>query len=322
MTDLLTRPGRLQALATFLAVSLAALAPAAASAACVTSAPGGQGYADNPSDSEAGLAPEISQTNVATDGNCGLTVSFTITNQPAMGQNDFLAWFIDSDGNAGTGSQSGFRGADHSVGRLDSGFTGLSRYNPGTGQFEFVRQVSPSGPFGAFFSLNDIAAVNGAVGTVAGGASWEGTYDTYYDWAPEPGQAPYPFTWAFSDSAPPPPPPPPAPPAPPAPAPQSPAAPSDLADDGCRVPSLRGMTIARAANRLGARGCSLGRVRRVRSTPRNRGRVISSSPRAGTRRPRGTRVNLVVGKGPRRARRASSLEAERLERELNALTER
>jgi PASTA domain/Divergent InlB B-repeat domain len=78
--------------------------------------------------------------------------------------------------------------------------------------------------------------------------------------------------------APPPPPPPPPPPA--------------LRQ--CRVPRVIGLRLAKARTRIRRAHCSVGRVRRARS--RRVGRVISQSPRAGARRPRGTRVKLVVGR--------------------------
>ena len=75
-------------------------------------------------------------------------------------------------------------------------------------------------------------------------------------------------------AAPPPPPPPPAP--------------------QCRVPRVIGLRLATAQTRIRRANCRVGRVRSVRS--RRVGRVLSQSPRAGLRRPRGTRVNLVVGR--------------------------
>ena len=62
----------------------------------------------------------------------------------------------------------------------------------------------------------------------------------------------------------------------------------------CRVPRVIGMTLGRARTRIRARHCRVGRVRRARS--RRVGRVLSQSPRAGVRRARGARVNLVVGR--------------------------
>jgi PASTA domain len=62
----------------------------------------------------------------------------------------------------------------------------------------------------------------------------------------------------------------------------------------CRVPRVVGLTLARAKTRIRRANCRVGRVRRVR---RGRpGRVLSQSPRAGTIKPRGFAVRLVVGR--------------------------
>jgi hypothetical protein len=64
----------------------------------------------------------------------------------------------------------------------------------------------------------------------------------------------------------------------------------------CVVPRLAGKTLRAARTALARARCGLGRVRRVRTRRARVGRVVSQSPRAGTRRPRGTKVNLVVGR--------------------------
>ena len=87
-------------------------------------------------------------------------------------------------------------------------------------------------------------------------------------------------------TGPPPPPPPPAPPAAPPPPPPPHVRP-------CMVPRVIGLRLARARARIRRASCSVGRIRRVRS--RRVARVIRQSPRAGSRRPRGAPVNLVVG---------------------------
>jgi hypothetical protein len=64
----------------------------------------------------------------------------------------------------------------------------------------------------------------------------------------------------------------------------------------CRVPKLRGITLRRAKRILRIAHCRLGSVTRKRAKPRLAGRVLSSRPRAGARRPAGTKVRLVIGK--------------------------
>jgi Glucodextranase, domain B/PASTA domain len=65
----------------------------------------------------------------------------------------------------------------------------------------------------------------------------------------------------------------------------------------CHVPRLKGASLAGATRRLAQAGCGVGRVRRIASRTVRRGRVISSSPKAGSRHPHGWRVALVVSGG-------------------------
>jgi hypothetical protein len=98
---------------------------------------------------------------------------------------------------------------------------------------------------------------------------------------------------------PPPPPPPPLPPPPPPPepppaAPPPPPLPPPVVK--CRVPGVVGQSLATASRMIRRAGCSVGRVRRVRSK-RRRGRVVAQSPRVGRIVPRRTRVTLRVSRG-------------------------
>jgi hypothetical protein len=65
----------------------------------------------------------------------------------------------------------------------------------------------------------------------------------------------------------------------------------------CRVPRVIGMSLGPARRAIRARHCAVGRIRYTRSA-RPRGKVASQSPRAGRRLARGTRVNLIVSRGP------------------------
>jgi len=71
----------------------------------------------------------------------------------------------------------------------------------------------------------------------------------------------------------------------------------------CVVPRLTGRTLARARALLATSGCAPGKVVRVHSKRISRGRVVSTSPRAGTRRLHGTIVRITLSDGARRARR-------------------
>jgi hypothetical protein len=62
----------------------------------------------------------------------------------------------------------------------------------------------------------------------------------------------------------------------------------------CSVPRVVGLRLPGAKTRIRHGHCRVGRVRHARS--RRVGRVLGQNPRAGARRPQGTRVNLLVGR--------------------------
>jgi hypothetical protein len=111
-------------------------------------------------------------------------------------------------------------------------------------------------------------------------------------------------------SPPPPEPPPPAPPPPPLPPPPPPppAPPPPIEPQPvprvlrCVVPRLRGKTLAGARGALAHANCRLGTVTRSYSATVRTGRVFRQRPIAGTRMPRGARVNVVVSRGSRKRR--------------------
>ena len=102
------------------------------------------------------------------------------------------------------------------------------------------------------------------------------------------------FDESLTPPPPPPAPPPPPPPAPPPPPPAPPPPPPAPPPARCHVPRVIGLRLGRAKNRIRTAHCSVGRVRRARST--HVGRVIRQSPGPGTRLQLGGRVNLVVGR--------------------------
>jgi hypothetical protein len=67
----------------------------------------------------------------------------------------------------------------------------------------------------------------------------------------------------------------------------------------CVVPNVRGKTLAAARTAIRRANCAVGRVSRKTASAR-KGRVTAQSPRVGTTRARGARVNLVVSKGPKK----------------------
>jgi hypothetical protein len=72
---------------------------------------------------------------------------------------------------------------------------------------------------------------------------------------------------------------------------------------GCVVPKLRGMTLAAAKKALATARCKLGKRTRRADAKVKRGRVAGSKPKAGTSLLAGTKVELVISKGPARRKR-------------------
>ena len=66
----------------------------------------------------------------------------------------------------------------------------------------------------------------------------------------------------------------------------------------CNVQLVGGMTLAGAKKQLARVNCRVGKVRRVFSNWVAKGRVLAQKPGFGGEWPRGTRINLVVSKGP------------------------
>jgi serine/threonine-protein kinase len=64
----------------------------------------------------------------------------------------------------------------------------------------------------------------------------------------------------------------------------------------CVVPRLKGKKLAAAKKALRKAHCAVGKVTKRRAGVRLRGKVLSSKPRAGSKRPAGTRVALIVAK--------------------------
>jgi hypothetical protein len=67
---------------------------------------------------------------------------------------------------------------------------------------------------------------------------------------------------------------------------------------GCLAPSLRGHTLASVKRLLAPAHCRLGKITRHRSRTVHRGRVITARPATGTVHPAGTRIALIVSRGP------------------------
>jgi hypothetical protein len=65
----------------------------------------------------------------------------------------------------------------------------------------------------------------------------------------------------------------------------------------CHVPRLKGMKLPAAEKALRNAHCKVGKVKHVSSRKLARGRVMSTTPRAGRRLPAGTKIDVVVSKG-------------------------
>jgi hypothetical protein len=68
----------------------------------------------------------------------------------------------------------------------------------------------------------------------------------------------------------------------------------------CVVPRLIGLKLRTARAKIARAHCHVGKITRRFSSLRKKGKVLAQKPRAGRRLTVGARVNLVVGKGPRR----------------------
>jgi hypothetical protein len=68
----------------------------------------------------------------------------------------------------------------------------------------------------------------------------------------------------------------------------------------CVVPKVLGKKLRAAKAAIRARHCKVGKVSYATSTKKKKGKVIRQRPRAGSHRANGAKVNLVVGRGPKR----------------------
>jgi beta-lactam-binding protein with PASTA domain len=68
----------------------------------------------------------------------------------------------------------------------------------------------------------------------------------------------------------------------------------------CVVPRVVGLKLVRAKRRIVSRHCRVGRVIRKASVLKKKGRVLAQAPRPGKHLKRGSRVNMIVGRGPER----------------------
>lgn len=271
--------------------------PGSAQGACIAT-PTTQNFADAFADEGTGLAPDVVSVNVAVDGNCTASISAGISNQSSMESGDFFGWFLNTDGNAATGSPSGFTGADLAIAR-GPGAAQLLPWSASTAQFVDGPSIATAGLFGVAFTLDGYVPYGPRTVTIAGAASWTNasTGSRFYDWAPEPGLAPFAIPLNLSQ------------PAPPAPAPA--ATPTPQNEATCTVPRSKGIAVEKVKAKLRTAGCKLGAIRRERSTRIPRGRVIRLSQPTYSFVAAAQPIRIIVSSGPGPRGRATRQVAER-----------
>ncbi len=286
---------------------------AAADATCYSSTPAAAAFNDPAFDGDGGLAPEITTVSASLDASCRYAVDPGIA-QPLV-DGDAVFEYVNVDGNAATGSPL-FHGADVAIGSV--GVTGpdpapiLGSWDPGISSFSFATgpSVGTVGIGGFTASLDQMGFTSPGLSTVQVASIWVGVYDNYLDFAPEPSALPLALSVGFSTVAPPPPPPAPvvpvvtpvvAPVPAPAPAPVTVAAPVTATAKACTVPSLKRLRTAAATTAIRHAGCKVGLTRRAYSSSITAGRVIASSPKAGTSWTEP--VDLVISRGRKPKRR-------------------
>jgi hypothetical protein len=83
-------------------------------------------------------------------------------------------------------------------------------------------------------------------------------------------------------------------------APPPPPPPPPFTPPRCVVPNVIGRKLSLAKTKIRAKHCRVGKLTYARSTTRRKGHVILERPAAGKRLKNGTRINLWIGRGPRR----------------------
>jgi beta-lactam-binding protein with PASTA domain len=68
----------------------------------------------------------------------------------------------------------------------------------------------------------------------------------------------------------------------------------------CVVPRLLGLSVSTARGKIHRAHCSVGTVTKTFSSARKNAKVVGQSPKAGKHLRNGAKVNLAVGKGPKR----------------------
>lgn len=275
-----------------------ASAPASSAAGCTSSVPTSNSASDSASDSELGVSPELTALNVSIDGFCRITFSYNVAGQSDLVPGEFYSWFVDSDNDSSTGVASGFKGADYSIGMLDTGYASVMQWNGSS--WDSPVQASRTSAFGVTALLDDLGASSGRMIWVAGGASWNNTDtgNTYYDFVPEDSWIGVkPIFPAGSGSGP----------------------GAGTTPKRCTVPKVRGLKLAAAKSKIRSRNCKVGKVYK-RKNSKYAGRAYKTSPARGANRPAGTKVAIYVGRGGRASSASVDPSAERILALINRIS--
>jgi hypothetical protein len=283
------------------AAVLAVAVPASAEAACTQSTSSTQAFADAAGDDQGGLAPDISSVVMTVDSACrvGGTVNL-FDGSTDMIYGEAAAQYVDVDGSFGTGSPV-FEGADRVIMTLGAtgadSLPGVGVWNPVTSQFDFsgikADEVT-SGVNGWAWGIDQLGVLPATI-RVTGATLYNGLYNSYADFSPEPSAVGgHSFPVGYSTIA-----------APVAPTPstttttQEPAAPTETTPAFvCKPGSLRGLKLGVARQKALSRGCDV-KVRFKKVKRGRTGRVLST-------RTSGSAVTLFISKRSVRARRSST----------------
>lgn len=255
------------------AAAMTAGAPGRAVAACTASTPASERLADNASDGQLGLAPEITFVDATLGSACDLVVLTSLGDRSAtvgLIPYETLATYIDTDGNSATGSQQ-WNGADKVVvvfGQRTAGPpAALGTWTGAAFSFAAGVTLPAVGASGFAANLDQLGVSGPATLGLRVASSWTGLRDTYDDLAPKRRGPSFAFPVTFTTDG--------APPAPAIPASQGGGGPTI-----CMVPKVRRLPLPEARRRLARAGCRL-RVVSVSSSLKP-GRVSHTLPAAGT----------------------------------------
>lgn len=253
------------ALAAIAALTLIVAAPATAHSedtSCWKSYTAGQILADPVGDSAD--APDISKLQVSLGVKCDLVVGLEIATPISPFVNETYEWFIDSDGNPGSGEPFDHKGSDYSI-NLRNGVARLLRYvNGAFVDVGPVERIKPTYPY-TFERVKVHLFALGAKSNVPirfyGRSAWEGNVDH----APQVGAAPISLTPQYFYPP-------------------------------CKVPKVAGYTLKKAKERILAANCKVGKVQK-RVAPKDKlGKPFATLPAKGQKAVHNTRVTIYIGK--------------------------